>query len=128
MNLPPRFIKMKILSQFCIIALFSFLGELLHALVPFPIPAAIWGLVLLFLALLMGWIRPEHIKDTGSFLTLILPLLFIAPLVGIMKSAPLILENLIPILVILIVATFVTFIVSGGAAQLILRLGRRKVS
>lgn len=117
---------MKILSQFCIIAVFSFLGELLHALIPFPIPSAIWGLVLLFLALMLKVIRPEQVRDTGSFLTLILPLLFIAPLVGIVKSAPLILENLIPILVILIVGTFVTFIAAGGAAQLVLnRTGRK---
>ncbi len=119
---------MKILSQFCIIALFSFLGELLHTLVPFPIPAAIWGLLLLFLALTLNLIHPEHIKDTGSFLTLILPLLFVAPLVGIIKSLPLILENLVPILVILIAATFITFVVSGGATQLILLLRRRKES
>ena len=117
---------MKILSQFCIITVFSFLGELLHALVPFPIPSAIWGLVLLFLALMLKLIRPEQVQDTGKFLTAILPLLFIAPLVGIMKSAPMILENLVPILVILIVGTFVTYIVSGGAAQLVLRLGGRK--
>ena len=119
---------MKILSQFCIVALFSFLGEFLHALVPFPIPSAIWGLVLLFIALMLGFIRPQQVQDTGKFLTLLLPLLFIAPLVGIVKSAPLILENLVPILVILIVATFVTFVVSGGVAQLVLRLGGRNKS
>jgi holin-like protein len=49
---------MKYLFQFCIIGLFTFLGELLHALIPFPIPAAIWGLILLFLALLTGILRP----------------------------------------------------------------------
>lgn len=119
---------MKILSQFCVIALFSFLGELLHALVPFPIPSAIWGLVLLFIALMLGFIRPQQVQDTGKFLTLLLPLLFIAPLVGIMKSAPLILENLVPILVILIAATFATFVVSGGVTQLVLRLSGRNRS
>ena len=50
--------SMKYIGQFCIIALFSLLGELLHMLIPFPIPAAIYGLALLFLALLCGLVKP----------------------------------------------------------------------
>ncbi|MBQ7506493.1 MAG: CidA/LrgA family protein, partial [Lachnospiraceae bacterium] len=42
---------MKYLCQAGIIFLFAFLGEALERLIPFPIPAAIWGLMLLFLAL-----------------------------------------------------------------------------
>ena len=44
--LPVKYIK-----QFLIILLFTFLGEALAYLLPFPIPAAIYGLVLLFAAL-----------------------------------------------------------------------------
>ena len=42
---------MKYIKQFSIIITLSFLGEVLHALLPLPIPASIYGLILLLLAL-----------------------------------------------------------------------------
>ena len=36
---------MKYLRQFCIILLFSFLGEGLHIILPLPVPASVYGLV-----------------------------------------------------------------------------------
>ena len=116
---------MKYLAQFCIIILFSFLGEVLHALIPLPIPAAIYGLVLLAAALLLRLIRPEQIRETGGFLVTLLPLLFIAPLVGIVENASLIAENLLPILAVIAVGTTVTFAVSGWVTQLALRRKER---
>ena len=117
---------MKYLAQFCIIALFSFIGEVLHALIPFPIPAAIYGLVLLTAALLLKLIRPDQIKETSDFLVQLLPLLFVAPLVGIVKSVPLILENIVPIAISVIAGTAITFSVSGGLVQLLLQRRRNR--
>ena len=45
---------MKYIKQLSIILLISFLGELIHYLLPLPIPASIYGLILLFVALLTG--------------------------------------------------------------------------
>ena len=117
--------SMKYIGQFCIIALFSLLGELLHMLIPFPIPAAIYGLALLFLALLCGLVKPDGIRQTADFFVVLLPMLFVPPLVGIVRSAALIRQNLIPILVILFAAAAVTFVVSGGAAQLLINVRRK---
>ena len=39
---------MKFISQFIIIIAFTFIGELLHFFIPLPIPASIYGIVLLF--------------------------------------------------------------------------------
>ncbi len=127
-NLPflPGGCKLKYLGQFCIIALFSFIGEVLHALIPFPVPAAIYGLILLTAALLLKWIRPDQIRETSDFLVQLLPLLFVAPLVGIVNSAPLILKNLVPILIVVVAGTTVTFAVSGGLVQLLLRKRREQ--
>ena len=41
---------MKYVKQFAVILIFSFLGEILNALIPLPIPGNIYGLALLFLA------------------------------------------------------------------------------
>ena len=41
---------MKYFKQFLIILSVSFLGEVLHALLPLPVPASIYGLVLMLAA------------------------------------------------------------------------------
>lgn len=58
---------MKHLKQFLIILLFSFLGEGLKALLPLPVPASIYGLVLLFAALELGIIKLSAVEDAGKF-------------------------------------------------------------
>ena len=46
---------MKFISQFIIIIAFTFIGELLHFFIPLPIPASIYGIVLLFICLMMKY-------------------------------------------------------------------------
>ena len=70
---------MKYIKQILIILAFSLLGEALQALIPLPIPAAIYGLVLLLIALCTGLLKPGHIAETADFLIGIMPLLFVAP-------------------------------------------------
>ena len=52
---------MRYLSQFLIMLGFTLAGEVLHRLVPLPIPASVYGLVLLFLALCLGRVKPERV-------------------------------------------------------------------
>ena len=115
--MPRLFRIMKYLKQFCIILLFTVLGEALHALLPLPVPAAIYGLVLLFLALLFRLIRPEAIRETSGFLVSLLPLLFVAPLVGLAASFDLIRGDILVILLIIVVGLVLTFGVSGAVVQ-----------
>ena len=108
---------MKYLSQFCIIMGFTFVGEALHRFLPLPIPASVYSLVLLFLALCTGIVTLEQVKEVGSFLTSILPILFVAPAVGIVKYWDLISGNLPAILVLILITTVVTFGISGYLVQ-----------
>ena len=71
---------MKFLIQFMIIIAFSFLGELLHYFLPLPIPASIYGIVLLFVALELKWVKVKDIRETSSFLIAVMPVMFIPPL------------------------------------------------
>ena len=77
---------MKYLSQFLIILGFSLAGEALQRLVPLPIPASVYGIVLLFAALCVGLVKLEQVKEAGGFLTSILPILFVSPAVGILEN------------------------------------------
>ena len=114
---------MKYIKQFLIILLFTLLGEALARLLPLPIPAAIYGLVLLFLALCTGLLNPDHIEETARFLLQIMSILFVAPTVGILAQWGLIAPNLVPILVITIVSTVVVFAVSGLVTRALLKKG-----
>ncbi len=114
---------MKQIKQLSIILLFSLLGELCHAAIPLPIPASIYGMVLLLLALMLKLVKIDHINETGTFLVKILPLLFVVPTVGLVKHWDLIRSNLIGIIVIIIVTTTLTFVVSGSLVK-ICRKGR----
>ena len=109
------------LYPFCIILGFTLAGEALQRLLPLPIPASVYGLVLLFLALCTGLIKVERLKKVSAFLTSILPVLFVAPAVRIVEYWDLISPNLIPIMILLLASTVLTFGISGGITQAVLK-------
>ena len=115
---------MKYLFQFLRILVFCLLGELLHFLLPLPIPASIYGLVLLLLALTTGVVKLEQVKQTGNFLTAIFPLLFIPGAAGVMELWDILGKLWLPILIALIPVTILVFAASGWVTQWI--AGRKK--
>ena len=64
----------------------SLIGEILNKLLPLPVPASIYGMVILFAGLLSGIIKLESVKEAGSFLIEIMPVMFIPAGVGLMSS------------------------------------------
>lgn len=108
---------MKYLTQFLRILAFTLAGELLQRLVPLPIPASVYGLMLLFGALNTGLVKLEQVKDAGGFLISILPILFVSPAVGILDNWEAIRGALIPILALTLLSTVLTFGIAGRATQ-----------
>lgn len=115
---------MKYLKQLFYILAFSLAGELLCAVIPLPIPAAIYGIVLLFTALCTGLLKAEKVEDTARFLIKIMPLLFVAPAVNILRYWDLISPNLAKICLITAVSTVIVFAVSGWVTQLLRKGGK----
>ena len=103
---------MKFLRQFCIILLFSFLGEVLHNRLPLPVPASVYGLIFLFLALCTGLVRPEQVSETADFLIEIMPVMFIPAGVGLLNAWGVLKPVWIPISVITVVTT--VLVMAGG--------------
>lgn len=68
---------MKYFKQFCIIAGVSFAGELLHAVLPFPIPASVYGLVMMVILLLSGIVKLEMIEETADFFIATMGIFFV---------------------------------------------------
>lgn len=118
--------EMKYVFQATIIFGFTLLGELLHALLPLPIPAAIYGLALLFLALQLGLVRLEQVSAASKFLIAVMGVLFVPPIVRIVE----IWENIAPVLlhvgVILVVSTMLVFAAAGRVTQWMLRRAGEK--
>lgn len=76
---------MKYLKQFSVIVTVSLLGELLHFLLPLPVPASIYGLLLMLLALQLRILKLEQVRETGMFLVNILAVLFVPPAVQLLE-------------------------------------------
>lgn len=117
---------MKYIKQFVIIAAVTFTGEILNYLLPFPIPASIYGMVWLFICLKAGIIKLQQIEETADLLISVMPIFFIAPTVGIMESFDLIKNELLEIFVLCIVSTMVVMGVTGWVSQWIMKRDRMK--
>lgn len=112
---------MKQLRQLAWILVFSLLGEVCHRLIPFPIPASIYGMVLLFLALFTRLLKVEAVKETGNFLVSLFPMLFVVSTVGLLGCWELIRDKLWLLAVLILVTTVLTFGISGLVSRLFSR-------
>lgn len=105
------------LKQSVIIFGFTLLGEALSRLIPLPIPAAVYGLVLLFLALCVKLVRVDQISKVGHFLLTILPILFVSPAVNLLESWGIVAPHIIPFLLLVLSSTVLVFAIAGLVAQ-----------
>lgn len=117
---------MKYLNQFLIIMSISFLGELLNQVIPLPVPASIYGLILMLIALSTKIIPLEKVETVGNFMLDIMPIMFIPGGVGLLTSWDSMQKMIIPFTVITILTTVIVMVVSGHATQIIIRIKKRK--
>ena len=110
---------MKFLRQFMIILLLSFWGEVLKMFIPLPIPASVYGLVLMLLCLVTGILKTSQVKEAAFFLIEIMPVMFIPAAAGLIDSWKVLQPLLLPILVITVVITIFVMVVTGKIAQMI---------
>lgn len=108
---------MKYLRQFAIILFISLLGELLRVLIPLPIPASVYGLVLMLLALTTGILKVHQVKEASALLIEIMPVMFIPAGVGLLESWPALRPVWIPVVLITILTTVLVMVVTGRVAQ-----------
>ena len=89
----------------------------MQRLIPVPIPASVYGIVLLFTALCLGVVKLEQLRQTGAFLRSLLPVLFVPSLVGILESWTQIRGSVWIILLLMAATTALTFGIAGRVAQ-----------
>ena len=110
---------MKFLRQFMIILLLSFLGEVLKMFIPLPIPASVYGLVLMLVCLMTGVLKTSQVKDAAFFLIEIMPVMFIPAAAGLIDSWGVLRPLIVPIMIITVVITVFVMAVTGRVAQMI---------
>ncbi len=104
----------------------AFAGEVLNYFIPLPIPASIYGIIILFTLLETGLLKLASIRETAAFLVEIMPILFIPSAVGLIESWGIVSANLLAFLAMTIVSLLTVFAVSGRVTQAIIRRRRRK--
>lgn len=119
---------MKYVHQFLIIMFISFVGELLNLLLPLPIPASVYGLMIMLICLFTGILRLRDVEDVGDWLILIMPVLFVPSAVSLMNVKEELLANIMIIVVVLIVSTIVVMVTTGKVAQLLIERKEGKQS
>ena len=117
---------MKYIRQFVIILFISFIGEALKYVLPLPIPASIYGLVLMFVLLETKVLKVEAVQDAGKFLIEIMPMMFIPAGVGLMTAWGILKPVCVPIILITVITTVVVMIVTGRVTQAVIRMDRKK--
>lgn len=117
---------MKYMKQFGIILGVTCVGEILKYFINLPIPASIYGLVLMLVLLGTKCIDVEQVKDVGEFLIEIMSLMFIPAGVGLIEAWSAVKDMLLPICVITAFSTILVMSVSGKVVDHILEK-RKKV-
>ena len=117
---------MKSLRQFSFILLLSFLGEILRMLIPLPIPASVYGLVLMLGALGTGILKVGQVKDAAGFLIEIMPVMFIPAGVGLLTSWSALKPIWVPVVIIIALTTVLVMVVTGHVTQGIIRREEKK--
>lgn len=110
---------MNYMKQFTIIFAISFIGELLNTLIDLPIPASVYGLIILLLLLITKVIKVEDIKDTSTFLINNMSIMFVGPAISIIAVWPLFKQNILAYSLVIMVSTTIVMIVSGKITQVL---------
>ena len=109
--------NMKFIKQFSIILIISLIGEALHYFIPLPVPASIYGLLIMLAGLYTKLIPLDSVREASFFLIDIMPLMFIPAAVGLLDSWGLLRPILVPFLVITLVSSVVVMVVTGKITQ-----------
>lgn len=116
---------MNYLFQFALIAVITFIGEILNYLIPLPIPASIYGLIILLAALCTKLVKLKHVEKAADFFLTIMPVMFVPPTVGLMTKWPVLKDNLFGLLVTCILSTVIVMAVTGFAAEKLLKYSKK---
>lgn len=117
---------MKIIYQIAVIFSICWVGQAVEELVPFPLPASVISMVLLFVLLLTGIIKMEHIREKSDFLLSNMAFFFIPAGVSVINYFDVLKNSLIPLLIICFASTILTFAATAYSIKATLYLMKKR--
>lgn len=102
-------------------------GEGLHILLPLPVPASVYGLVLMLGALASGILKLEQVEEAADFLVEIMPVMFVPAGVGLLEAWGDLQPIWLPVVLITILTTVIVMVVTGRSTQFVIRKDRGKI-
>ena len=116
---------MKYAYQVMIIGGISFAGEILNKLLPLPVPASVYGLVIMLVALLTGILKLDQVKGAADFLVEIMPVMFVPAGAGLITAWSTLKPICVPVLIMTFISTVIVMVVTGKVTQGVIRMGKR---
>ena len=113
---------MRIMMQLAIVFALCLLGEAIASVLPFPFPASVISMILVFLVLLQGQLKFYHIRKQTDFLMDNMAFFFIPAAVSIMDNLSYMQGKLVQILLICFISTVTTFFITAWSVQLTIKL------
>lgn len=113
---------MHIMLQLAIVFALCLLGEAIASVLPFPFPASVISMILVFLVLLQGQLKVYHIRKQTDFLLDNMAFFFIPAAVSIMDNLSYMQGKLVQIILICFISTVTTFFITAWSVQLTIKL------
>ena len=117
---------MKIIYQIGIIFALCWVSEIVENLLPFAFPASVIGMLLLFVLLIFGILKVEHIREKSDFLLSNMAFFFIPAGVSIINYFDVLAGNVGKLLLICLFTTILTFAVTAWTIRGVLWLMNRR--
>ena len=108
---------MKYIKQAFIIFFISFLGELLNKYIPLPVPAGVYGLLLLC----AGVVKLPDVENFGALMIEMMPLMFVPPAAGVVVHYKEVLSVAAPFTAAAIISTAAVMAATGFVTQRMMR-------
>lgn len=113
---------MNILKQLMILFSISFLCEYISSILPFSFPSSVLSIIILFLLLVLKFIKIKHIEEVGLFLQKNMSLFFVPPAVAIIDEFSIFKDKFFIIIFISFISFLVTFIVTAFTVNLVIKI------
>lgn len=118
---------MKFIKQFGIIFSLCWIATVIEGLLPIAFPASVIAMLLLLLCLMTGVLKIDHIREKSDFLLANMAFFFIPAGVNVINYLDILKANWLPLLLICVITTVITFAATAYSIRLtIWLLGRRK--
>ena len=113
---------MKIIYQVGIIFAISWISVVIEAVLPIAFPASVISMLLMFVLLLSGCLKIEHIREKSDFLLSNMAFFFIPAGVSIINYFDVLKSSVVQVLLICLITTVITFIATAFSIKWTMKL------